>query len=128
MSPENLTRQSIRLGMATAIALLLNPAGTVTAPAVHAAGSLDSGLLIYSTEGNRLRRYDVDTIGGELAEDILVERASLDAENGRDSNGVICGIPDGSNRYLLGEDTGQPNVPPGWGIFSSAIDTAIAME
>ncbi len=119
MSPENLTRQSIRLGMATAIALLLNPAGTVTAPAVHAAGSLDSGLLIYSTEGNRLRRYDVDTIGGELAEDILVERASLDPENGRDSNGVICGIPDGSNRYLLGEDTGQPNVPPGWGIFSS---------
>ena len=34
------------------------------------------GELLYSTEGNRLRRYDVDTIGtGALAEDVLVPSA-----------------------------------------------------
>ncbi|MDZ7784084.1 MAG: hypothetical protein U5K56_14480 [Halioglobus sp.] len=101
----------------TALALVLDllPAG----PA-QAAGANDSGLLVYSTEGNRLRRYDVDTIGAGLVEDILIERASQDADNGRDSNGVICPIPDGSGRFVLGEDTGQTAIPAGWGVFSAA--------
>lgn len=84
-----------------------------------AAGPYDSNLLIYSTEGNRLRRYDVDTIGGDLVEDILIERAALDPVDGRDSNGIICAIPDGSGRFVLGEDTGQPGIPAGWGVFSA---------
>ena len=97
-----------------------------------AAGAYDSNLLIYSTEGNRLRRYDVDTIGGALVEDVLIHAADdepehggeggtggADPENGRDSNGVICAIPDGSGRFVLGEDTGQPGVPAGWGVFSA---------
>ncbi len=33
-------------------------------------------------------------------------------------NGQACLLPDGSGRYIVGEDTGQPNVRPGWGIFS----------
>jgi outer membrane protein assembly factor BamB len=79
----------------------------------------DSGELLYSTEGNRLRRYDVDTIGtGELIEDILVERASVDPD-GRDINGEICFLPDGSGRFVAGEDTGQPNPPAGWGVFEA---------
>ena len=32
------------------------------------------GLLLYSTEGNRLRRYDIDTIGGTLVEDVLIKQ------------------------------------------------------
>ena len=40
-----------------------------------AAGAHDSNLLIYSTEGNRLRRYDFDTVGGTLVEDVLVYAA-----------------------------------------------------
>jgi cysteine-rich repeat protein len=84
-----------------------------------AAGPNDSGLLLYSTEGNRLRRYDVDTIGGSLVEDILVQNHNDDPVNGRDSNGTICALPDGSGRYVLGEDTGQTAIPPGWGIFSA---------
>lgn len=118
MSQKTLPEQAIRCAAATAVVVLFSAIGEGTAPAAHAASLGDSGLLIYSTEGNRLRRYDVDTIGGTLAEDILVEGAALDPVNGRDSNGVICAIPDGSDRYLLGEDTGQPGVPPGWGVFS----------
>ncbi len=84
-----------------------------------AIGPYDSGLLLYSTEGNRLRRYDIDTIGSDLVQDVLIKSAADDTANGRDSNGVICTIPDGSGRFVLGEDTGQTAIRPGWGIFSS---------
>jgi cysteine-rich repeat protein len=102
--------------LAMALGMLLAPA--LTPPAL-AIGPYDSGLLLYSTEGNRLRRYDVDTIGGTLVEDVLVKSAADDPVNGRDSNGDICFLPDGSGRYVLGEDTGQPTTPPGWGVFSA---------
>lgn len=94
-------------------------AGPGTAGRALAIGPYDSGLLLYNTEGNRLRRYDIDTIGGTLVEDVLVKSAGEGGANARDSNGVICTIPDGSGRYVLGEDTGQTAIPPGWGIFSS---------
>lgn len=35
---------------------------------------------------------------------------------GRDVNGMVCRLPDG--RLVMGEDTGQPAVPPGWGPFT----------
>jgi hypothetical protein len=73
--------------------------------------------LLYSPEGNRLRRYDIDTIDAPpLVEDILIERASLDP-GGRDINGQVCALPDGSGRFIAGEDTGQPSPPAGWGVF-----------
>lgn len=86
----------------------------------------DPGELLYSTEGNRLRRFDGDSIDTPpLLEDILVEAAG-ESENGgvqpagkfRDINGMICAFPDGSGRFIAGEDTGQPNPPPGWGVFA----------
>lgn len=80
----------------------------------------ESRELLYSTEGNRLRRYDVDTIGtADINQDILIERASVDP-GGRDVNGEICFFPDGTGRFVAGEDTGQPNPPAGWGVFSTA--------
>jgi len=73
--------------------------------------------LLYSPEGNRLRRYDIDSIKHPpLREDVLVERASA---GGRDINGMICPLPDGTGRFIGGEDTGQPDIPPGWGIFAA---------
>ena len=76
--------------------------------------------LLYGTEGNRLRRYDVDSIGGErLVEEVLIERASRDPIRGRDVNGTICLVPDDSGRFVLGEDTGQPSPPAGFGIFEA---------
>ncbi len=75
--------------------------------------------LLYGAEGNRLRRYDIDTIKNPpLNEDILIEGASLDP-NGRDINGQICLFPDGSGRFVAGEDTGQPTPPAGWGVFEA---------
>jgi outer membrane protein assembly factor BamB len=88
----------------------------------------DTGEVLYSTEGNRLRRFDVDSIDAPpLVDDILVERANA-SENGgtippgkfRDINGMICPFPDGSGRFIAGEDTGQPDPPPGWGIFAAS--------
>ncbi len=77
--------------------------------------------LLYSTEGNRLRRYDIETIDNPpLIEDILVERASLDPINGRDVNGAICERPGVPGGFISGEDTGQPTPPPGWGVFDAA--------
>jgi sugar lactone lactonase YvrE len=32
---------------------------------------------------------------------------------------MICRFPDGSGRLVAGEDTGQPGLPPGWGVFDA---------
>ncbi|MGH7289192.1 MAG: hypothetical protein ACREI8_14360, partial [Myxococcota bacterium] len=71
-----------------------------------------AGELLYATEGNRLRRIDVDSIDARpLAEDVFVERATEGetgpaSASGRDVNGIICALPDGSGGFVLGEDTG----------------------
>ena len=59
-------------------------------PLLAPASPPDPQVLIYNTEGNRLRRYDVDTIDTGLVEDVLQPSASDDPVNGRDSNGAIC--------------------------------------
>jgi hypothetical protein len=88
----------------------------ILAPLAWASGP-DPQQLLYSTEGNRLRRVDVDSIDQpELLQDVLIERASA---GGRDVNGMICPLPDGSGRFVLGEDSGQPRPKPGWGLFSA---------
>lgn len=75
--------------------------------------------LLYAPEGNRLRVIDVASIGRRpLAERILIERASLDPARGRDINGPVCALPDGSGRFVAGEDTGQPERAAGWGVFT----------
>ena len=83
--------------------------------------------LVYSTEGNRLRRYAIPSIGEPtLVEDVLIDRASAGEGGGdeipeqgfRDVNGQICFFPDGSGRFVLGEDTRQPSPPAGWGVFA----------
>lgn len=77
-----------------------------------------AGERLYGPEGNRLRVYDLDPAPGAPAETVLIERASLDPARGRDVNGMVCPLPDGSGRFVAGEDTGQPAVPGGWGIFA----------
>jgi sugar lactone lactonase YvrE len=70
---------------------------------------------LFVAEGNRIRRVDVATIGSDaLRQDVLVASA---AEGGLDVNGMICRFPDGSGRFVSGEDTGQPARPAGWGLF-----------
>jgi sugar lactone lactonase YvrE len=79
--------------------------------------------LLYVTEGNRLRRYDLDTIErGPLLEEIVIRNAESDPQGGRDVNGTICRVPGAGGLLVMGEDTGQPNPPAGWGVFTGAGD------
>lgn len=77
--------------------------------------------LLYVSEGNRLRRYDPDTIDrGPLLSDILFQNAETDRRNGRDVNGMVCAVPGSYGVFVAGEDTGQPSPPAGWGVFTDA--------
>ncbi|MBW2395663.1 MAG: hypothetical protein JRG95_15490 [Deltaproteobacteria bacterium] len=69
------------------------------------------------TENNRLLRLDLENLAAGPS--VLVENASRGGEAGRDMNGMICALPDGSGQFLAGEDTGQPDTRPGWGVFSA---------
>jgi hypothetical protein len=82
-------------------------------------GGLGRQELLFGGEGNRMRRFDVDTIKTPpLAEDVLIPSAT-DSPTGRDMNAQICAFPDGSGRFIAGEDTGQPHPPAGWGVFAA---------
>lgn len=79
-----------------------------------------SGELLFLGEGNRMRVFELGpdaSASPPLAETVLIERAASDPERGRDVNGMVCALPDGSGRFLAGEDTGQPEIPGGWGLF-----------
>jgi hypothetical protein len=76
------------------------------------------GVLVFSGEANRLNAYaplDDD------AKQTVIETRSIDP-NGLDINAQICFDPDGSRRFIAGEDTGQPNPPQGWGFFQLSGD------
>jgi outer membrane protein assembly factor BamB len=111
----------VSCAVAAGLAVVGGAPATGSAPAQPPpAADRDSGELLYVSEGNRLRRLDVDTIGtGALVEDVLVESAGRDPETGRDINGEICSRPDGAGGFVAGEDTGQPSPPAGWGVFDA---------
>jgi ribosomal protein S15P/S13E len=74
--------------------------------------------VLYSPEGNRLHRYDIESLKNPpLRQDVFIEAADDDPQHGRNINGMICTVPDGTNRFISGEDTGQPVIKPGWGVF-----------
>ena len=109
--------------LSTVVASGVGEVGAVGAPRGGplraAAGPGDSQTLLLVTEGNRLRRFDIDTIGADQQlEDVLVERAGGDPRN-RDINGQICELPGTGGAFVAGEDTGQPHPPPGWGVFDA---------
>ncbi len=69
--------------------------------------------IVLSTEGNNLNAYEPDPPFRKQT----VIRAAADDPDGLDVNGQVCVLPDGSGRFVAGEDTGQPERTPGWGIF-----------
>jgi hypothetical protein len=76
-------------------------------------GIEDGDVWVFNAETNRLNAYDVRH--GDRKRTVIPSHA--DDPNGRDINGQICFFPDGSRRFIAGEDTNQPDPPPGWGIF-----------
>jgi hypothetical protein len=105
-----------------------DPATTTTA------GS--RGAIVLSTEGNNLNAYESDP---PFRKQTVIHTAADDPD-GLDINGQVCMLPDGSAEaapsaqagperpgvegpesgtqlFVAGEDTGQPERTPGWGIF-----------
>jgi len=73
----------------------------------------EPSVIVFSGEANRLNAYDAES----LAKQTVIPSRRDDPESGRDINAQICFFPDGSRRFIAGEDTGQPNPPQGWGVF-----------
>jgi DNA-binding beta-propeller fold protein YncE len=88
------------------------------AAAGPAAGALPE--LLYVSEGNNLRRIDIDTLdSGAVLEEMVFRNASDDPERGRDINGMVCALPGDSALLLAAEDTAQPHPPAGWGVLTA---------
>jgi hypothetical protein len=51
----------------------------------------------------------------------MIENANDNPEDGLDINAQVCFLDD--RTFIAGEDTGQPEVIPGWGIFELTGDT-----
>lgn len=66
-------------------------------------------VILYSPEGNQLDVYDAASAHSNVL--VPASRGHV--------NGQVCALPDGSGSFILGDDTGQPEVRPGWGIYSS---------
>lgn len=79
-------------------------------------GDAEVGTIVIGAEGNDLWAYE-DTGTDEVAARRIVTNAADDPEDGIDLNGQVCFFPDDPNRFVAGEDTGQPDPPAGWGIF-----------
>lgn len=73
---------------------------------------LQEGVL-FAPEGNRLHAFALD----DPSRTQVVVPSAADAPGiGRDINGQICISPDGRH-FIGGEDTGQPAIVAGWGLF-----------
>jgi hypothetical protein len=70
-------------------------------------------VIVFNGEGNNLNAYAAKPPFKKQT----VIRNHEDDPDGLDINAQICFFPDGSNRFVAGEDTGQPDPPQGWGIF-----------
>jgi len=90
-----------------------NDGGGGEADAPTTTGAQPAGVIVLSTEGNNLNAYETEP---PFRKQTVIRTAADDPE-GLDINGQVCVLPDGSGRFVAGEDTGQPERTPGWGIF-----------
>ena len=102
-----------------ALVAALTAAGAALALAGPGASALptqqkkSSTVIVLNGEGNNLNAY----ASKPPFKKQNVIRNAEDDPKGLDINAQICFFPDGSNRFIAGEDTDQPNPPQGWGIF-----------
>src|SRR5215472_1885608 len=88
------------------------------------ARAADSGELLYFPDDEVLRRIDLDTVDHPpIVEDVLIASTGDDRHalagprGGGNVNGKICLIPDGTHRFAMSEDAGQPRFPAGYAVF-----------
>jgi outer membrane protein assembly factor BamB len=110
-------RGSVRVLIVTALAVTLFggvlPAHAAPPQSAAPPSSGPTPAILFSGEGNNLNAYDADR--PFVKQNVIPTRSRT--PSGLDINAQICFFPDGSRRFIAGEDTGQPNPPPGWGIF-----------
>jgi hypothetical protein len=118
---KRLTCALVALAAAALVAACSGDDGDDAGADADGAGSATSAadeapaVIVLSTEGNNLNAYDPDPPFRKQT----VIRTAADDPDGLDINGQVCMLPDGSGTQLFvaGEDTGQPERTPGWGIF-----------
>jgi hypothetical protein len=107
-------RRRLRLTIAGLVAGTLVAAGAATGASARPAGKSPKGVIVFNGEGNNLNAY---AAAPPFTKQTVIRNHDDDRQNGLDINAQICFFPGGSKRFIAGEDTGQPNPPPGWGIF-----------
>lgn len=102
-------RPSVRWSRrARRVVLLALLSFTVLAPTLPSDPDL---VVVFGAEACRLVAYDKHD---DYANQTVIPRAN---NGGLDINAQICFFPDASGWFVAGEDTGQPTVPAGFGIF-----------
>jgi hypothetical protein len=96
------------------LALALAAPGTTHAATARPTKEAPKGVMVFNGEGNNLNAYAADP---PFTKQTVIRNHDDNPQRGLDINAQICFFPDGSNRFIAGEDTGQPDPPPGWGIF-----------
>ena len=79
-------------------------------------------MIVFNGQGNNLDAYST----GETVETQRVITTIADDPDGLDINAQICFFPDGSGRFIAGEDTGQPDAARRVGASSSSRAPASA--
>jgi hypothetical protein len=123
MTTRTMRRAKTLTGAVAALALALvtacsgddgdNDSGDDDADGATTTAAEPTGVVVLSTEGNNLNAYEPDP---PFRKQTVIRTAADDPE-GLDINGQVCVLPDGSGLFVAGEDTGQPERTPGWGIF-----------
>lgn len=72
-------------------------------------GGGPAGEVLFSPQNNQLDEYDLAS--GAVTTTVPSTHAHV--------NGQVCLLPGGAGSYVAGEDTGQPAVRPGWGVFAA---------
>src|SRR5688500_1880476 len=103
---------AVVIGATLAASVATSPAAT-TAPSPPRGDEPRLTGVLFNGEGNNLNAYGTRR---PFVKQNVISNAG-DDPNGLDINAQICFFPDGSRRFIAGEDTGQPNPPAGWGIF-----------
>jgi hypothetical protein len=90
--------------------------GATTVATVSTTTAAPAEPVLFSPEGNNLWAY---AAAPPFLGQQVISRRDADP-NGWDINGQICFLD--ANTFVSGEDTGQPNPPAGWAVFSLTGD------